>query len=291
METGSHGRPRAHPRMGKDYSAEAEACHRDMDSVSERREALLSNTFRAYMRVLDRYEVLACQLTLQLGDHPPTSDVDRACRDLFADAFDALYIARRLVLRHYASTAFPLLRRAFEAICLIEYFANAPDRAEAWLRNREVKNVKIRKHLTSRGTEQGVDLKSSYDFLAKGAHLTRSMIPARLLGEGNRFVLGSIAPVSFTRPSEYVLELLRTWFWFMSTANLSFLRRSLPVNSTYWDEYMSTAEEAERAAKRLTQQMPRIAAADRAAIAQQRVTGVQRTSGRIRVGFPGFPAT
>lgn len=266
----SRQRPVVSAPMGKDYSSEAAACHRDMDTISLEKETALSETFKAYVRIFSRYEALACQLTLQLGDHPPASEVDRACRDLFADTFDSLYVARRLVLRHYASSAFPLIRRAFETICLMEYFPHAPDRAKAWLRDEEIKNVEIRKFLEALGSESGDGLKAVYKFLAGGAHPTRSFIPKRLLGDGNRFVLGSIMPLMYSGVSEYVLESLRTWFWYMAVANFTFMSMSLPVNSVYCDEYMSTAEEAQRAIKRLAQQMPRIVAEDRAQLARER---------------------
>jgi hypothetical protein len=256
--------------MGKDYSTEAAACHGEMDAISLERETALSQTFSAYLRIFSRYEALACQLTLQLGDYPPVSEVDRACRDLFADTFDSLYVARHLVLRHYASSAYPLIRRAFETICLMEYFPHAADRARAWLRDEEIKNVEIRKFLEAQGSESGVGLKAVYKFLAGGAHPTRSFIPKRLLGDGNRFVLGSIMPLTYSGVSGYILELLRTWFWYMAVANFTFASMSLPVNSAYFDEYTSTAEEAQRAIKRLAQQMPRIVAADRAQLAKER---------------------
>jgi hypothetical protein len=57
---------------------------------------------------------LICEITLILGNTPPSSKRDAAIRDLMADVFDFLVEARALIIKGKLEVAYPLARRAYE---------------------------------------------------------------------------------------------------------------------------------------------------------------------------------
>lgn len=111
------------------YSRIGTEKHHRLNEYAETRFSELSKIFQDETKVLMEYEELICRATVILGNCPPRDITDRSIRDLFADSFDFLYIARRLILEGYASVAFPLLRRAFESNSLMQYFILLPNKA------------------------------------------------------------------------------------------------------------------------------------------------------------------
>src|SRR5262249_10090397 len=140
------------------------------------------------------YERLLCRITLVLGHSRSGDCPDRSLRDLMTDAFESLFLARTTITGGYWTAPFVLLRRAFETICLIEYLALCPEKAEQWDAGREIKNAEIRKFLDKHPMgEREEGLKAGYRLFSSGAHVNRDFVPIRRLGDGNQFTLGAIA--------------------------------------------------------------------------------------------------
>jgi len=235
-----------------DYSKMgAEEYHR-LKEYAETRFSELSKIFQDEIRVLTEYEELICLVTIILGSYPPRDITDRSIRDLLADVFDFLYISRRLILEGYASTAFPLLRRAFESISLIHYFMLLPNKAIVWDKGKQLSNAEIRKYLNSHPMgESEKAMKDLYAFFSGATHPNREYIPTRFLGEKNQFVLGAIGLPNLLVLADYIHRLIELWFWF--GALISYYYRDLlsSVDKNYGDNYMKIANEAKRVSEEL----------------------------------------
>ena len=196
--------------------------------------------FKNEVNLLKKYEELICRLTLILGDNLPKDITDKSIRDLFADIFDFLYISRHLILESYASVAFPLLRRAFESISLMQYFMFLPNKAIIWNNGKQISNAEIRKYLDSHqmGTSEK-SMKILYKFFSGAAHPNREYIPSRFLGEENQFVLGAIGVTDEKIRSNYIYNLLQLWFWFVASTSYHYKELLQFSDKKYIEDYMN----------------------------------------------------
>lgn len=142
-------------------------------------------------------------------------------RDLMTDVFDALLVARQVVLDGHEATAFPLIRRAFESNSLLAYFVWNPKKAEEWNDGKQISNGEIRKFIEAQPTAvslEAIRMKDHYALYSEAAHPNRGFVPIRWLGEGNRFVLGATPAPDVRLVRDYLYEILGLWF--MLSANL-----------------------------------------------------------------------
>ncbi len=232
-----------------------EQYHR-LEEFAETRFSELSKIFGEWVDVLVRYEELVCRAVFILGDHPPQDVADRGIRDLLADVFDFLYISRRLVLQGYASTALPLLRRAFESNSLIQYFMLLPGKAMSWNEGEQISNAEVRKYLDTHPMGQPEDgMRDSYRFFSGATHPNREYIPHRFLGEGNLFVLGAVAVPILTLVGDYVYRLIRLWFWLGALIAYQYREVLASADRTYMKDYIKLANEAQTAAEELLRRL------------------------------------
>jgi len=224
----------------------AEEYHR-LKEYAKTRSSELSKIFQDEIEVLMEYEELICRATVILGTYPPKDITDRSIHDLFADDFDFLYISRRLVLEGYVSTAFPLLRRAFESNSLIQYFMLLPNKVIEWDKGKQIKNVEIRKYLDSHPMgESEKAMKDLYVFFSGATHPNREYIPTRFLGEKNQFVLGAIGVPDLLVVADYIHRLIELWFWFAALISYHYREILHSVDKKYVNDYMKVANKAKK---------------------------------------------
>lgn len=238
-----------------DYAQVGDNEHRRLELYAESRFSSLSKMFREEIQVLMEYEKLICRATIVLGCHPPKDIADRSVRDLYGDVFDSLYVCRQLVLKGYQNTVFPLLRRAFECLSLMEYFMLLPDEVTKWDKGQRISNAEVRTYLDSHPMGEIEEaMKDCYRLFSKGTHPNRDLIPSRFLGEGNEFVLGAVGRPNLVVVWRYVYELIRLWFWFGALLTWHYHEAFRSTDRDYYETYKKISEKAEEVRKRLLAQ-------------------------------------
>lgn len=212
----------------------------------------LSEVYSDVLKLIQDYERLVCRMTTMLGHSPPKKRLDRCLRDLMCDAFDVLYKVKEIILHNYYPLGFPLLRRAYETICLIHYFELAPEKVEKWENGHQFDNKEIRKFLDSHpmGETEG-GLRATYKQFCSGTHVNRDFIPSRFLGEGNEFTLGAIAPTDHSVTSEYLEETVKLWYWFVALIAFHYKELFSSLDPGFGKDYLEVANQAEPAIKEL----------------------------------------
>lgn len=235
-----------------DYSKiGAEEFHR-LEEYAETRFSELAKIFQDEIEVLLEYEELICRATVILGSSPPEDITDQSIRDLFADVFDFLYISQRLILEGYATTAFPLLRRAFESNSLMQYFMLLPNKAIEWDKGKQISNAEIRKYLDLHPMGQSEKaMKDLYVFFSGATHPNREYIPTRFLGEKNKFVLGAIGVPSLLIVADYIYKLIELWFWLVALISYHYREIFHSVDKEYVNDYMKAANKAKKVSEEL----------------------------------------
>ena len=229
----------------------AEEYHR-LKEYAGTRFSELSKIFQDEIEILMEYEKLICRVTVILGSHPPKDITDRSIRDLFVDIFDFLYISRRLILEGYGSTAFPLLRRAFESNSLMQYFMLLPNKAITWDKGKQISNAEVRKYLDSHPMgESEKAMKDFYNFFSGATHPNREYIPTRFLGEKNQFVLGAIGVPNLLVVADYMHRLIELWFWFAALISYHYRGILRSADKTYVKDYMKVANKVKRVSEEL----------------------------------------
>jgi hypothetical protein len=234
------------------FKIEARKQHEKLGHYARRRSVELSRLFREEELTAIAYERLLCRLTLILGTISPRNAHDRAIRDLQADAFDALYVARRVIFEAFSAPGFGLLRRAFESISLIHYFLIHPPKAADWTRGKQITNAQVRRALRDHPLgEDEESLKRAYAFYSGGTHPNRDYIPRRFLGEPNEFVLGSIGKPSLILIGEKLEHLLAHWFWLGALVSTRYLEITAAFDKGFGDAYMQAAQRNQAVAQLL----------------------------------------
>lgn len=236
-----------------DYTAEGNEEHRRLAEYAQTRLTELARIFQDEIQILIAYEQLLCRATLILGTREPADLPDRVSRDLIADAFDGLYIARRVVSEGYASHAWPLMRRAFESATLLQYFLVLPDEAIRWSQGARITHAQVRKHHNTHSTQVGTQtmsdyekraLKELYSEFSEATHPNRGHIPARFLGEGNQFVLGAIAMPEPLVVAHYMSRLIDLWFFLAATASYAYREILHSADTLYIKDYLAVSARA-----------------------------------------------
>lgn len=212
---------------------------------SDHRRQELSRMFSPVVEVTDHYGALICRVTNVLGESPPTSAQDVVVRDLMADVFDFLWEWRRPLLEGRLQVAYPLARRSFESLSLLSICAQNPSFANAWEKGKKISNVEIRKALATAPMAESEDaLKDLYRFFTHGTHPNRDLIAYRYLGEGNRFVLGSIGMPDLVLVTDHCIRLIQMWFWFVAAVGYFYRKVVDKVDNEFGKDYVKTVEEA-----------------------------------------------
>jgi hypothetical protein len=224
---------------GKDYAK--------LSEYSDHRRQELSKMFSPVVEVTDRYGGLICRVTNALGGSPPTSTQDVVVRDLMADVFDFLWEWRRPLLEGRLQVAYPLARRSYESLSLLSICAQDPSFADAWERGKKISNAEIRKALAAAPMAESEDaLRDLYKFFSQGTHPNRDLIAYRYLGEGNRFVLGSVGVPDLILVTDHCIKLVQIWFWFTAAVTYYFRAVVDKVDTSFGKDYLKTAEEAKK---------------------------------------------
>jgi hypothetical protein len=223
----------------------------------------LSGIYSDEIKLVQDLEQLFCRAVSILGEIPPNDNLDRSLRDLGCDAFDALYTIKQLILGNYHPMVLPLLRRAYETVCLIHYFQLEPLAVNKWEKGHQFNNVEIRKFLDTHPMgEKGEELKSLYSFYSKGTHVNRDYIPNRHLGDGNQFTLGSISKPSLFVTTDYMQQLVGLWFWLIGTITYYYRDIFWSHDAGYGKDYLAIADRAKAAIQSLFEAKERIRMAE-----------------------------
>jgi hypothetical protein len=227
----------------------------DYDRLTEyatKRDLEIRQWLSDYVQVTDDYGLLFCRLTALLGSTPPTDDLDRVTRDLMADVFDFLFDSRAAILRGQLTIAYPLARRAYESLSLLALCRVDPSFAAKWNDGKRIENAEVRKQLAKYEMgEQEDKTRELYRFFSEAAHPNRSLVPSRLLGEGNVFVLGAIGLPPEALTLDYAIKHLGLWFWLAATVSFAYVDITKRLDHSYGDEYLRVAARAKVVAKDL----------------------------------------
>jgi hypothetical protein len=177
-----------------DWLKEAETQYAALASYAEMRRNELTGLLHSYIAATDLYGKLLCGVTLILGQQQPgatplmgqkepNKQLDIVLRDLIADVFDFLYETRALILKGKLEIAFPLARRAYEALSLLVSCYLEPRFAKRWVAGKEISNSEIRAVLAKHpfGGEPEEKTRELYKFFTGFSHPNRKMMAQRHL--------------------------------------------------------------------------------------------------------------
>lgn len=226
---------------------EAIALYDQLPEFADMRLREITGMLHPFISVTDRHGRLIARLTCCLGSAPPPDTQDRVIRDLMADVFDFLYESRVLIVAGKLVVAYPLARRAFESLSLLHLCALDAKWAEMWHAGKRIPNAMIRSALAGHPLgESEAELRELYGFFSAASHPNRELVPQRLLGEGNEFVLGMVGVPDLILLLDYCRKNVELWHWFVATLSYRYKGVLTRRDRTYLQEYMSTYEEAER---------------------------------------------
>jgi hypothetical protein len=241
------------------WPKKAETQYFALAGYAEMRQSVLARMLQRYVTVTDLYGKLICEVTLILGQSKPETTVitshqspnvqlDITLRDLMADTFDILFEARALILKGKLEIAYPLARRAYESLSLMDACYLDPKLAKRWMSGKEVvlnKDVRstLGKHLFGELEEK---TRALHKFFTDFSHPNRKMMAQRCLGNGNEFVLGAVGIPSLALLADYALKTLDLWFWFAALVSwiyLPVISEANPIFKEGYDEATTTAKE------------------------------------------------
>jgi len=225
---------------------DAKEHYKSLHMFSETRSKEMNQMFLPFIDITDRYGLLISRLTLILGNIKPKDTQDVVIRDLMADVFDCLYESRALIMGAKINIAFPVVRRAYESLTLLNLCMINKPFAEKWQKGKEITNGEVRKELDKHPLgESAEDMKKLYEFYCLGSHPNRDLIPRRLLGEGNQFVLGAIGHPSLVMACDLCLKILEMWFWLTAMISVIYHEQISMVDKSYNEAYSLTAKDAQ----------------------------------------------
>jgi len=213
---------------------EADTLFEQFPVFAAKRSQELSKIFRPYIEITDKYARLVSRLTYLLGHIEPANTQDKVVRDLTADVFDFLYESRDLIAGGKLIFAYPLARRAYESLSLLNLCLLEENWADKWQKGKEIPNGVVRKHLSEHPMGEPLeDLKKLYNFFCTATHPNRGMIGERRLGEGNKYVLGMIGIPDIHSIAEYCIIHIELWHWFMLSVTFFYTDKLLSHDPTY----------------------------------------------------------
>jgi hypothetical protein len=241
---------------------EADTHFEQLPVYAAKRSQELNKMFRPYIDVTDNYARLVSRLITLLGCIEPANTQDKVVRDLMADVFDFLYESRDLIANGKLIVTYPLIRRAYESLSLLNLCALDATWADKWQNGKEIQNGDVRKHLSVHPMGEPIeDLKKLYNFFSTTAHPNRKTIEKRRLGEGNKYVLGMIALPDLLAIVDDCITHIELWHWFMLSVT-HFYKDKLFLHDP---EYLSygglcdqTIKEGNKLKKWLVESMPQL---------------------------------
>jgi hypothetical protein len=268
---------------GDSWAKRAETQYFALAGYAEWRQSVLSGMLSPYVVVTDLYGKVICEVTLILGTVPAGAKLlmgrksldallDTTIRDLMADVFDFLYEARALILKGKLEIAYPLARRAYEALSLLVACYLEPKIAKRWHYGKEVSNGYVRGILTRHPLgELEEKTRELYKFFAGFSHPNRRTMASRSLGDGNEFVLGAIGVPSLALLADYALKTLNLWFWFGAVIQWIYLPILIEAHPDFkMDYYDEAANKATEVAAYLSEQFARVLAQEKAELDRER---------------------
>ncbi len=165
---------------------EREDQYSKLPEYAELRETEVRLILQPYLDVTDQYGRLLCRLCSHVGTHAPVSVQDSVIRDLMADVFDFLFEVRPFIVKGQTLVAYPLARRAYESLSLLQVCILKASQAEKWAAGKKISNNEVRKALGKNPMgESEEELRKLYGFFCDMTHPNRETIAYRGLGEGN----------------------------------------------------------------------------------------------------------
>ena len=238
-----------------DLSREANDQYQKLIEYADHRSREISAMLTPYKEVTERYGALLCRISLHLAKREPASIQDAVIRDLMADVFDFLFESRHFIFKGQPLLAFPLARRAYESLSLMHWCVCDSEAAEAWHGGKRFNNTEVRSALSAQPMGETEErLRDLYNFFCRTTHPNREMIPFRGLGEGNRFVFGSIGMPNLIELVDYCIKHLEMWFWFCPVAVWHYKEIIFPNDFTFQDDHNSIRDEAQSVTKWLVDQ-------------------------------------
>ncbi len=239
--------------MNIKYDPEIAAKYYDqLKNYAEDRTTSLSTMLEEYISVTDEYGKLVCRLIALLGTIPPANRNEVIVRDLLADIFDFLYETRPFLLKGKPEIAFPLARRAYESLSLLVACHFDSKLAAKWEAGKKIGNTEIRKILNKNPMgEKEESTRELYRFFSKASHPNRHLVAERYLGDGNYFVLGSIAIPDLILTTDLCYRILSLWFWYVAFINAIYLRLHVSIDKEFGKDYLVTANKAQDLSKKL----------------------------------------
>ena len=233
---------------------DAKGHYKSLPIFSESRTKEMEAMFLPFIDITDRYGLLISRLTLILGNIKPIDIRDIVIRDLMADVFDCLYESRTLIMAGKMNVGFPVVRRAFESLSLLDLCVVNKSWAEKWQKGNEIPNGKVRRELDKYPLgEKKVEMQKLYKFFCLGSHPNRDLIPRRFMGEGNQYVLGAIGHPNLVMACELCLRMLEMWFWLTAIVSVIYHKIITAIDDSYNEAYTQTAKDAQEVGKWLVE--------------------------------------
>ncbi len=152
-----------------------------------------------------------------------------------------------------------LARRAYESLSLLHWCAIDSKAAEDWAKGKKIKNQDVRKALAAHPAgEPEAELRELYKFFSGLSHPNREMIAFRGLGEGNKYVFGSIGRPELIVLADYCMKHLELWFWFCPTVAYFYRELVFRRDPTFHDAHNNTRANAQEVTKWLAEQYNRL---------------------------------
>jgi hypothetical protein len=238
---------------------DAKEHYKSLHIFSETRAKEMNQMFLPFIDITDRYGLLISRLNLILGNVKPKDTQDIVLRDLMADVFDCLYESRTLIMGAKINVAFPVVRRAYESLTLLNLCAINKSFAEKWQKGKEITNGEVRKELDKHPLgESKEDMNKLYQFYCLGSHPNRELIPRRFLGEGNQFVLGAIGKPNLWMACDLCIKILEMWFWLTAMVSVVYHKILSEIDISYNEAYSLTANDAQEVGKWLIENFNKV---------------------------------
>lgn len=189
------------------HRREAAKAHKFLLKKGNKNEKKIRKEFKKLISFIEKVETIHGRMVLSLGCLSPEDVTDDSIRDLYCEAFDALYSAKKLVEKGILSMPIVLIRNAWESTLLITYFTLHPEKATEWRTGKEIKQKVIREaHKNHPKGGNSESQREMYHTLSQASHPGAGgrIVVHRLLGSGHYY---PIATAGFPEPIQ-VLEIL-----------------------------------------------------------------------------------
>ena len=102
--------------------------------------------------------------------------------------------------------------------------------------------------------EDEASLRELYKFFSEVSHPNRDSIPYRGLGQGNKFVFGSVASPALVSLADYCIKHLELWMWFAPVIFYFYKEKLHSRDPLLFDRYNKVRNDSKTIIKWLIQQ-------------------------------------